>query len=167
MTVQQDGDRDLAAALAVAVDAGALSTESALSLIDSTLLEQGEAPPWLIDASLARNPADMLHVLRAAAGDHPMLENTLAALEAIDIAFSAGSAQLSHVTSRIVRGYPYLDVPEDVRRALDLVDEVAMEEYEQGVTAPEPYDKALRSALAAARGRSGWRHVLERVVARA
>jgi len=73
MTIDDD-ERDLAAALLVAMDVGLLYADDAIRVIDREVAARTSPSPCLIDSALVKTPEDLLHILRENAVGHPMLE---------------------------------------------------------------------------------------------
>jgi hypothetical protein len=154
----------MAAALAVALEAGVLSTRQAVAVIDREIEAQASPDGWLIEGSLAQSPDDLLHVLRARAAGHPMLGDVWTHIEAMDEALSRG-VDVMEVAARVEGLYPYGDWPRELNEVLyDLYDEVTCACRHDGVPSRTHVEVALRALLTAGRGRSAWRAVLERVI---
>jgi hypothetical protein len=119
----------------------------------------------MIAASMAATPEDLLHVLREQAGGHPLLKDGWLLLETMDIALSRG-ADLMEVAGRIEAIYPYGESPREVKQLLyDLYEEVTCAHMHGGVPSPPDVERTLAALVAAARGRSRWRALLESIVA--
>ena len=68
-----EDERELAAALVVAIEAGLLSTAGAIRVVDREMADRPSPGHWMIEASLSGTPQDLLHVLQGVANGHPLL----------------------------------------------------------------------------------------------
>src|SRR6266487_4380680 len=82
-------ERELAAALVVAIEAGLLTMAEAIRVVDREILNRPSPGRWLIEASLISTPQDLLHVLHPVA--HPLLHELWPLLEAMERALSSGA----------------------------------------------------------------------------
>jgi hypothetical protein len=161
----QDPESDLAAALTVALETGALSLHEAVAVIDREIEAQVSPDGWLIEGSLAQSSEDLLHVLRVRAVGHPMLADPWTLIEAMDKALSRG-VDVMEVAGRVKVMYPYGDWPGELNKLLyDLYEEVTCAHMHGGVPSRTHVEAALRALLAEGRGRSTWCPALERVLA--
>jgi hypothetical protein len=153
----EHGDLDaLAAAMIVALDAGYLDIAEATRAIDAEIAKHPDPPLWLIDASLAIGPEDVLHCLRGRAAAHPMLSDAWAALDAMGRAIARGRAVME-IAPRIDAIYPYGEWPAELKQPLDdLYEELHCAHNHGGVTLPEYVEVALHALLSAARGKNRW-----------
>jgi hypothetical protein len=158
-------DRELAAIILIAVESGLLSANGAVSVVDREIEAREVADGWLIEASLARSIQDLVHVLRGRAADHPMIVDELTLLEAIDVASVHATADLDRLVSAVLDRYPYSGLPVDVQDLIYQLDEEATCAHgHDGEPQPRAIEEALQALLAAARGRSGRREMLERML---
>jgi len=112
-----DDERDLAAALVVALDVGLLSAIDAIRVIDREVAARTSASPWLIDSALAKTPEDLLHILRENAAGHPMLEEVWPLFEAMERTLATGADPIQ-VAGRIKKVYPHGKWPKELDQAL-------------------------------------------------
>jgi hypothetical protein len=163
MTVNDD-ERDLAAALVVAMDVGLLSAGDAIRVIDREAAARTSPSPWLIDSALAKTPEDLLHILRANAAGHPMLEEVWPLFEAMERALATG-ADPTQVACRIKKIYPYGQWPPALDQALyDVYEEATCAHEHGGVPQAASVSQALRALFDAAKRNRAWDSSLERVL---
>jgi hypothetical protein len=162
MTVA-DGERDIAAALVVAIDVGLLSVGDAIRVIDREIAARATPSLWLIDSALAKTPEDLLHILRGEAEGHPMLTEVWPLFEAMEKAL-AKEADPIQVARRITKIYPYGRWPPELDQPLsDVYEEATCAHEHGGIPQPESVRRALRALFDAARRNRAWRSTLERV----
>ena len=156
-------DRDLAAALVVSMEAGLISSGEALKIVDREIASRASPEAWLIEASLARTPQDLLHVVRARAEGHPMLTDVWVLFEAMEKALDAGIDPVA-VAYRIKKVYPFGSWPGELDQVLyDVYEEATCAHEHGGVPQPRIVESALRALFAAARRSSSWCSALERL----
>jgi len=154
-------ERDVAAALLASIEVGLLSASEAMKIVDREIEERPSPATWLIDASLALTPEDLLHILRGRAEGHPMLDDVWPLLEAMEKALDAGIDPID-VACRIKRVYPYGDWPKELdQRLYDVYEEATCAHEHGGVPQPNVVSNALRALFAAARRSSSWCSVLD------
>ncbi len=156
-------DRDLAAALVVSMEVGLISAGEALKVVDREIALRASPEAWLIEASLARTPEDLLHVLRARAEGHPMLTDVWPLFEAMEKALDAGIDPVA-VAHRIKKIYPFGSWPGELDQVLyDVYEEATCAHAHGGVPQPRTVESALRALFAAARRCSSWRSALDQL----
>jgi hypothetical protein len=154
-------DRDIAAALVLSMEVGLFSAGDAMLVIDREIGARASPEPWFIEASLAKTPQDLLHVLRARAEGHPMLHDSWPLFEAMEKALDAGIDPID-VACRVKKIYPYGEWPREVDQYLyDVYEEATCAHEHGGVPQPEVVEKALRALFEAAKRSSSWRSVLD------
>jgi hypothetical protein len=162
MTINDD-ERDLAAALLVAIDVGLLSADDAIRVIDREVAARTAPSPWLIDAALVKTPEDLLHILRENAVGHPMLEEVWPLFEAMERALTTGADPIQ-VACRIKKVYPYGQWPPERDRALyDVYEEATCAHEHGGIPQPASVSQALRALFDIAKRNRVW-NSLERVL---
>src|SRR5262249_14725498 len=112
-----EDDREIAAALVVAIEAGLLSITEAIALVDREIGSRPAPGPWLIDASLVGTCQDLLHILHPIANGHPILEEPWPVLAAMERSLSSGADPLN-VARLIKRFYPYGSWPAELSQPL-------------------------------------------------
>ena len=156
-------ERDIAAALVVSIEVGLLSAGDAMKVVDREIAARASPDAWLIDASLASTPEDLLHVLRAKARGHPMLDDVWPLFEAMEKSLDAGGDPVA-VACRIKKVYPYGEWPQELDQRLYAVYEEATCAHEHGgVPQPKAVESALRELFADARRSSSWCSALDRL----
>ncbi len=100
-----EGEQELAAALLVAIEAGLVSSQEAMAVLDREIATRPSPAGWLIDASLASSPQDLLHVLRPLAEGHPLLDQVWPLLAAMEKELTRGADPIK-VARLIERIYP-------------------------------------------------------------
>jgi len=154
-------DRDIAAALVVSIDGGLLTPIDAVRVVDREIAARAAPDAWLIDASLTRTPEDLLRILRAKAGGHPMLDALWPLLEAMEKALDAGIDPIA-VACRIEKVYPYGEWPGELDQLLyDVYEEATCAHEHGGVPEPKVVAAALRALFAAAKRSGSWCSVLD------
>jgi hypothetical protein len=158
-----DDCRQVAAALVIAIEAGLLRLQEAVRVLDREVVARSTTPAkWVVDASLARHPEDLLHALREGADDHAILSDSTAHLEAIGRAFASGTTALD-VAAKVNRLYLNGEWPKDLSQALDDVYEESTCGHAHGGPKPVHLDQALRALFHANSGRCTWSALLDRV----
>ena len=154
-------DRDIAAALVLSMEVGLLAASDAMRVVDREIGARASPAAWFIEASLAKSPQDLLHVLRARAEGHPMLNDVWPLFEVMEKALDAGVDPID-VACRVKKVYPFGEWPREVDQHLyDVYEEATCAHEHGGVPQPELVEKALRALFAAARRSSSWRSALE------
>lgn len=157
-------ERSMAAALVVSLEVGLLSASDAINVVDREIAARPSPAPWLIDASLAGGPEDLLRILRAKAEGHPMLEDVWPLLEAMERALNAGTDPIE-VACRIKKVYPYGEWPKELGRLLyDVYEEATCAHERGGVPQVDVVESALRALFSAAKRSSSWWSVLDALV---
>jgi hypothetical protein len=154
-------DRDIAAGLVVSVEVGLLSTKEAIRLVDREIATRSSPAAWLIAASLANTPEDLLHVLRETAESHPILDSLWPLLEAMERALDKGVDPIA-VACRIKKVYPYGEWPEELSQLLyDVYEEATCAHEHEGEPQPRLVENALRALFAEAKRHGSWCSVLD------
>jgi hypothetical protein len=160
-------DEDLAAAMLLGLESGLLSERDVVGAIDGEIAERAVAVPWLIDASLAGSRQGLMHALTEFVGRHPMLNEPVCVLDALEAAASRRLGNVEHHVSVALSLYPYTELPSDLRDLSWCLDVLATgEQGERAAADLAEQGEALHELLAAARGRSRWRQVVEQLLAK-
>lgn len=155
-----EADRELAAALVLAMDYGGRPVEHVASVLDREIADRAVVPTWLIDASLLRTHQDMASALEKVAEHHPLVDDPVSALEMLALGWEHSLRSAERVV-RLGASLAYQGrLPEDLLHLACVADDA----QESGAH-PDQVERAVRQLLTAARGRSAWTAVLRRVVA--
>jgi hypothetical protein len=156
-------DRELAAALALAMRYAGTRLERITAVLDHEIAERSVVATWLIDASLLRWPEDLLHALREVAADHPLLTDPVAALETIVLGWEQGLRSAERFVTLCWSIADDGELPADLYDLIyDAEEEAHCAHETSGIPQPDRVERAVRRLLAAARGRSRWTAVLKR-----
>jgi hypothetical protein len=156
-----EDERELAAALVVAIEAGLLSIAEAIRVVDREITRRPSPGHWLLEASLIGNPQDLLHALRPVADGHPLLGEIWPLLEAMERSLRNGTDPIK-VARLIKRFYPYGSWPTELRQPLYDVYEEATCAHEHGsVPEPQSVQKALLVLFEIGRVCGGQRSALQ------
>ena len=157
-------ERELAAALVVAIEAGLLTMAEAIRVVDREIVNRPSPGRWLIEASLIGTPQNPLHVLHPVAHGHPLLHELWPLLEAMERALSSGADPIK-VARLIERVYPHGHWPAELSQTLyDVYEEATCAHEHGGVPQPQSVQKALLALFDVGRlcgsQRSAFRRVL-------
>ncbi len=157
-------ERELAAALVVAIEAGLLTIAEAIQVVDREILNRPSPGRWLIEASLIDTPQDLLHILRPVAHGHPLLHELWPLLEAMERSLSSGADPIK--VARLIKSvYPHDSWPAELDQPLyDVYEEATCAHEHGGVPEPQSVQKALLALFDVGRlcgsQRSAFRRVL-------
>jgi hypothetical protein len=157
-------ERELGAALVVAIEAGLLSMAEAIRVVDREIVHRPSPGRWLIEASLIGTPQDLLHVLHPVAQGHPLLHEIWPLMEAMERSLSRGADPIK-VGRLIKRVYPHGSWPAELSQPLyDVYEEATCAHEHGGVPEPQSVEKALLALFDVGRVCGSERSALRRVL---